>query len=360
MNRTLRIHAFLTTTTPLHISSGVQGSFDFENGRASYKSGPGLTPCMLVQTLGIANDDSEFGSVQVPVIMANNIMGRLRRRAAAEVLGVIERKGERVKTGTYSALMCGAVSGNPDSEEPTFEEYRAARAHAYLGLFGGGPKLYRRHVHGFNAVPYTSGSRPMFARCKHPNFDEAVHAVRAGQEHHLTRAVLQNRNDDLRELVNLSLASKTIENFTDEIVARQSAIIDTQKQKGAEKEKGARVTTRSFTSFQYVIPNVVFPLCWELREVTDAQLGLFLLALDAFAHSEELGGFGRNGFGRFTLTDVAVTDVDDALLADGLFQNNRLNRSQPEVSEALAAWTAESEAFTGSGLNDLFAAQTKA
>ena len=47
-------------------------------------------------------------------------------------------------------------------------------------------------------------------------------------------------------------------------------------------------------------------------------------------------------------------------LADGLFQNNRLNRSQPEVSEALAAWTAESEAFTGSGLNDLFAAQTKA
>ena len=179
-----------------------------------------------------------------------------------------------------------------------------------------------------------------------------MHGVRAGQEYNLTRGVLQNRNDDLRELVNLSLASKTIENFAEEITARQTAIVQ-------GKEKGPRVTTRSFTSIQYVVPNVVFPLCFELREVSGAQLGLFLLSLDAFAHNEELGGHGRNGFGRFTLSDVVITDEDDAKQADGLFQNSRLNRDHPEVAQALSAWNTESEAFTANSINDLFAVKAK-
>lgn len=364
MSRTIRIHAFLTTSTPLHISSGVSGTYHSETGKVEqkpYQKGGTGVPCMLVQQMSIANKEAEYGSVQVPVIMANNIMGRLRRHAAAEVLAVIKDKGERIKTRTYSALMCGAASGSPANEDPTFEEYRTARAHAYLGLFGGGPKLFRRHVHCFNAVPYTSGSRPMFERCKHPFFDEIVHGVKSNNEWNLTRAAIQNRNDDLQEHVNVALASETIEDFLKQANERQVAILENKSKRKENSETTERVSTRSYTTFQFVIPGVVFPVCWEFKDVSDAQLGLFLQALDTFAHKEELGGLGRNGFGRFTLTDVVMTDIDDKLLdgGEGLFQENRLNRNHADVAQALSAWEQESQTYTGANLDSLFFEEVK-
>ena len=365
MSRNIRIHAFLTTSTPLHISSGVAGTYTPDTGKVEQKShqkGGSSAPCTLVQQMSIANKESEYGSVQVPVIMANNIMGRLRRHAAAAVLAVIKEKGERIKTGTYSALMCGAASGSPSNTDPTFDEYRTARAHAYLGLFGGGPKLFRRHVHCFNAVPYTSGSRPMFERCKHPFFDESVHGVNTNREWNLIRAIIQNRNDDLQEQVNVALASETIEDFLEQVNSRQVAILENKKKRKEDSETTTRESTRSFTAFQFVIPGVVFPVCWEFKDVSDAQLGLFLQALDTFAHKEELGGFGRNGFGRFTLSDVVMTDIDDNLLdgGEGLFQENRLNRNHADVALALSAWEQESQTYTGANLDSLFFEEAKA
>jgi hypothetical protein len=34
------------------------------------------------------------------------------------------------------------------------------------------------------------------------------------------------------------------------------------------------------------MPGVVFPVCWEIKDVSDAQLGLFLLALDTGATAQ--------------------------------------------------------------------------
>lgn len=351
-----RIHAMLRTSTPLHISSGLEGFFNPTTGFATTnKSAPNSSvPCNLVQQMTYVAPGTEFGQASVPVIMANNIMGRLRRRAAGHVFEVLKAKGEQILPTTYSALMCGAASGNPDSEEPSFDQLREATEHPYLGLFGGGPKLYRRNVHGFNAVPHTSISKIAFANIRHPFFDETIHAVPAAMERNLTRTVIVNRNDDLRELVDLEGASKVIGDFEDKIRERQAAIFT-----GKTSGDSARVSTRSFTGLQYVIPNVVFPLCFEL-DVTTAQLGLFLLALEDFSTREELGGYGRNGFGRFVLNDVVTTDLDDNLMAEGLFSYGKLDRTHADVQTAITAWEQASQAFTANKLDDLFKPASKA
>lgn len=350
--QSFRIHGFLRTTTPLHISSGVEGYFDPATGFTSTSKGDAAMaiPCNLVQQMTFAAPGTEYGTASVPVIMANNIMGRLRRRAAGHVFDVLKAKGEQILPTTYTALMCGAATGNPDSEDPKFDEFRASHDHAYLGLFGGGPKMYRRYVHCMNAVPATSISRIAFEKMKHPFFDDAIHAIPPKIERSLTRTVIVNRNDDLRELVDLSVASKVIGDFETKVRERQSSIVA-----GKDREAGdtTRLSTRSFTGLQYVIPNVVFPLCFEMN-VTPAQLGLFLLSLETFAKREELGGYGRNGFGRFIISDVVQTNLDDGLLSEGWFSNGELNRDHADVQVALHAWEAEASQFTGNNLNDLF------
>ena len=353
--KTFRVHAFLRTSTPLHISSGASGYIDVSTGRASLskgEAGQNAVPCNMVQQLSFLAPGSEFGVAYMPVIMANNISGRLRRRAAKHVLDAVSSKGQTVQVGTFNALMTGAVSGKPSTEDATFDEYRAASEHPYLGLFGGGPKMMRRRMHLFNAVPYSSISRVAFERARHPFLDDQ-HAVPSGMEYKLTQSVICNRLDDLRELSNVALASSVVQDFENAIRERQAAIFEEKT-----KKDSGRTTTRSFTGLQFVIPNVVFPLCWEFK-ATPAQFGLFLKSLDDFAHTEELGGYGRNGFGRFTLSDVVMTDVDDKLLSQGLFQNNRLVYDQPTVAEAVQAWDVAQKEITGNKLNDLFMGTAK-
>ena len=146
---------------------------------------------------------------QVPVIAANNIMGRLRRHAAHHLLDAIKAKNERIKIGTYMGLQCGAVTGNPDGRDVTFDEYKETRQHPYIGLFGGGPRMMRRYVRVFNAVPYTDKSEFMFSRVRHPNLNQA-HKSRFKTDDDMIQRWAFRRIDDLESLANMPLATASI------------------------------------------------------------------------------------------------------------------------------------------------------
>lgn len=345
-----RIHAFLRTLTPLHITSPESARLDVSTMKVVYGDSMGI-PLNQVQKLNVM----EMGgnSRAVPVIAANNVMGRLRRHGATKVLDVLRSKGQKIAVATYSALQCGAATGKPDGRDVLFTEYRETRLHPYLGLFGGGPRMMRRNVRCFNAVPYMDSTAFMFVRNKHPYLDEAVHKT-AQDSRRLTQFWILNRNDDLRELVNVGQAQASIENFDAEINARQQAILADSKANAEGAESTSRHSTRSFSSFEFVVPGVYFPVCFELN-VTDAQLGLFLLSLDSFAATERIGGHARNGLGQFSLSDVLITDGGGAVLADGLFAESRLNQADSFVQPFLQAWAAEADTMKADDLDRLFA-----
>ncbi len=345
-----RIHAFLRTLSPLHITSPESARLDVATMKVVYGDSMGI-PLNQVQKLNVA----ELGgsSRAVPVIAANNIMGRLRRHGATQVLNALRAKGEHIAVSTYSALQCGAATGKPDGRDVLFSEYREARKHPYIGLFGGGPRMMRRNVRCFNAVPYMDSTAFMAGRTKHPFLDEAVHKA-APDARRLTQFWIQNRNDDLRELVNISQAQATIKDFDQEINARQQAILADSKANSEGAESTSRHSTRSFSSFEFVVPGVYFPLCFEL-DVTPAQMGLFLVALDSFAATERLGGHARNGLGHFSLTDVLIADDKGAILSEKVFSDSRLDQANAFVQPFLQAWGTEAKAISGADLDRLFA-----
>jgi len=350
-----RLYAFLRTLSPLHIASPEKITLNTDTMKQDFTGGKGeanynYTACTGVQKLNIYDGNEHLHGV--PVIPANNIVGRLRRHAANKVLEVLEKKGQRVTIQTYSGLTCGAVTGNPDSRDVTFAEYRETRAHPYIGLFGGGPRMMRRYVRCFNAVPYMDLTSGMFERIKHPLMDASHKTTKPSSA--LFQYWTFNRNDDLRELVNVSRAISSIENFEDEILKRQASILAGKSKDGAADN--SKYTTKTWTAFEFVVPGIVFPLTFEL-DVTDAQLALFLLVLDAFAKTERLGGHVRNGLGQFALDEVVVEEVENGMATktvDHLFNNSALVMDNEFVAEKMKAWVTASADLNAADLNRLF------
>lgn len=346
----IRLHAFLRTLSPLHISSPESARLDLASMKLVYNDAPGSIPVTLTQKLHVQEQGAPVRSV--PVIAANNIMGRIRRHTRSKVLDVIKEKHQKVTMATYMALTCGAATGIPDGRDSYFTEYREAREHPYIGLLGGGPRMMDRYVSCMNSLPYMDATQFMFSLIKHPHLDENVHKS-AQDARRLTQFWLLNRNDDLRRLLNIDQAEETIQNFEEEINKRQLSILGAKSKKD-EGGSDPRTSTRSFSSFEFVIPGIYFPLRFDLN-VNDAQLGLFLLALDSFAATERLGGQTRNGFGLFSLSDVALTDDDNNIVADNIFVNSRLSRESQFVQNALTAWSKAAESLNAPDLDRLFA-----
>lgn len=347
----ITLHAFLKTLSPLHIAS--PGNMRLNTDTMQVVPGDsGGVPCTGVQKLAVYTTAGDIA--HVPVIAANNVMGRLRRHAASKVLDVLAAKGQRVTIQTYSALTCGAVTGKPDGRDVTFDEYRESRAHPYIGLFGGGPRMMRRYVRGFNAVPAMEATRCMFDRVKHPNLDWEAIGIKVDARKLLGRWIF-NRNDDLRDLVNMAQAAASIESFEAQIIERQSLILaDRKSNDDGEGKASSRHSTKTFSAFEFVVPGVVFPVSFEL-DVSKAQLGLFLLALDSFAKIERLGGHARNGLGQFSLSDVVAQNDEGEVIASGLFHESRLQQTQEFVADCLAAWAEAAEGINGADLDRLFA-----
>jgi CRISPR type IV-associated protein Csf2 len=211
----------------------------------------------------------------------------------------------------------------------------------------------RRNMRGYNSVPFTRETRFMFDRICHPMFDEGTHATSLDLRR-LRQFWIFTRNDDLRNLANLAQAARSIEDFVAGIRERQASIlIDRHSRESGAAEESNRTSTKTIWAMEFIVPGVFFPLAFDL-DVNDAQMGLFLLALDSFAKSERIGANSRNGMGQFALNEVLVTDRDGTLLSSGIFNNSRMQRDVPGIQVFLNAWSHATSQITGADLDRLF------
>lgn len=359
-----RIHGIIRMISPLHIAAPGSVKYDPTTGTYPDKKDNGM-PCTAVQQLNLpmlrsykVNGDVKTFQAKVPLIAANNINGAFRRNCSAIVFDTMLAKNQQINMGTYSAMTCGAVTGNPDSAMVKFQEYREARANPFVGLFGGGPRMLRRHVWENNLVPYTSETEFMFrGAARHPSFDDiekldvmVPDGIRLVQQFHFLR------NDDLLKFVDLAMQEKVIKDFEKNMLERQNNILQAQGNKGEEgTSKANKFSPRTMSAYEFVIPGIAFPLSLEL-DVTDDQLGLFLLTLDRFAEKERIGGMVRNGFGQFVLENVVLVDGETGEVKKHLFSGGRLNRDDSGAAYPyLQAWhlAAQSPEFSAERLDYL-------
>lgn len=344
MTRKIYITGFLKTLSPLHIAAPSSVRVDPATGEFTYNKEDGI-PCATVQKIGIPartkkTDEKEAKDffAKVPVIAANNLSGRIRRRVGAEFLRALkDTGGQTVSISTYSAIMCGAATGSPDGVPITYDEYIKAKAHPFLGLMGGGPRMMERRAQVHNSFAFcrtTEGllneSRVPFAEIYQGAWPAAIDAnfldVTSDQ---ITQITTSRRNDDLRDLKDMALASASITDFTTAYNERQSRIID----EATDKAKG---NTKLFTfqATEFVCPFVSFPVVFVLNDVTDAQAGLWFRGFEAFCNDEALGGCVRNGWGEFRIQNAKVAVFED----DQLTGSEDLGDEDGFRIKAISAW----------------------
>lgn len=354
-----RIHGIIKTTSPLHIATPGAVRFDPETG--GYAGGDKGIPCTGIQQMPLpgtaANRDGiSERQLKVPMIAANNLNGGLRRQASAIVFDALLAKGEQVDMGTYSAMTCGSVTGKPDGGLVKFDEYREARAHPFLGLYGGGPRMMRRYVRVHNLVPLTKETQFMHqGASRHPGLDgveDLAMKITLPESVRMVQMFAFVKNDDLIKLVDVAMQEKVIADFETKMAERQKNILSDKTAKDAGGE-GSRFSNRTFTAYEFVIPGVSFPMTFEL-DVSDEQMGLFMLALDRYAAKERIGGALRNGFGQFVMENVVLVDAKTGEVEKDLFVGGRLNRDEDGPAyKFLKAWDTAAQELSADRLNYL-------
>lgn len=381
----MKVTAILKTLTPLHITAPSNMRVDSSSGEITYSSE--ATPVISVQRMAILNpkysssqaepafepDQSASGQrsavdlddedaivatlppaqegqasdakkakpqyvLRVPVISANNIAGHLRRHAASFVLDALRARGEHVSLAVYSCLQSGAWTGKPDAADITYDEHKRARQHPYLGLFGGGPRMVEKGFATHSALPAQGWIREHLRVSVGSTEPMADMSPRD-----LTQIAFFRRNDDLSDMVNLTQAAGSIMDFEKSMQTYQAAVLEDK-----QNERKSRVSCFTFSAIEFVVPGVSFDMGFDLLDdLSPAQVGLFLLSLDRFAERDTMGGWGRNGFGRFAL---------DAVEIDGhkVFDNGRLNRGDSKVMGWISAWESAASEMTSAELAWLF------
>jgi CRISPR type IV-associated protein Csf2 len=345
-----KIAGILKLTSPLHVASPGDRTIDPNSLLPSYGKGglplAGTTHYPLVLSEEeILNEElenpSSRGVVYLPVFPANDARGRLRRRAAEEVFKLLSSRGELLTLETYHGMMCGAVTGQP-SKELTFDLALKSGRHSFLGLFGGGPRLVRSCLQIHTLWPVTNTTIKAGLVSSYYEDQKVL-----GRSHRLTQAIFYRRIDDA--LV-----------FSDgraELIVKQysTAVADWMNQLGSGERSKKQLHT--FAAIEYVIPGTRFYT--EMRVETEraglAALGLLIRSLTAFANRQGIGGWIRNGFGRFeSQFDLLTPDNVRVDLLGKTDEGYVPNMNADEVAEALDAWTAASATIHAAELEELY------
>lgn len=304
------------------------------------------------------------GRFYMPYFPANDLRGRLRRRAASRIFMNWKRKGLAISESLYLGLTCGASSGNPENDK-SVEEVIRANQNIYMGIFGGGTRMLRSgyRVQDLDVVSQTcidagvvpshfgdmadGGFVPMEYR------DGQKLPIRDGYKLMHTYGVL--RVDDIMRAVKIEEIEGIIEGGSKAVAEYQEAVLSerlegkaareaVKENKNAVVEKVKRGRVENMQSFRAVTPGVPLYLRMDMVDtLSPAQTGLLILCLRDLLEDGEFGGYIRCGLGKMAVREMK-------LVADGetfpLFDDEENLTLSVKAAELAKLAEAEVEALT--------------
>lgn len=367
-----KIAGVLKLTSPLHVASPGDRVINLESLRLSYGKADndhmnltGTTHCPLALTEdemlneGIeptsgdptesAKSSPERGIVHMPIFPANDARGRLRRHAAAEIFNLLRSRGEMVSLPTFHAITCGAATGELN-KDATLDLILESGKHAFLGLFGGGPRMVDSSLKVHTLWPITSTT--IKAELVPMRYEDRK--VPSGANR-LTRAMFYRRIDDAL-VFSTGLTELVVKEYS-------SAVADWIVELGSAKsEDGTKIRSakqlHTFGAVEFVIPGT--RLYSEIKVDTErvglGALGLLIHAVAGFANKQGIGGWSRIGFGNFESEFELLTPANGRVpLLTKSESGYEPNADADEIAEALDAWAAASTTVTALELERLYA-----
>lgn len=355
------IQGIFKLTSPLHCAA--PGEFGInENGYVV----PGKTgrPCTATMHQRILADGVRDS---IPYFPANDLRGRLRRKAAALVMESLAAMGLKVPVDLYAGLCSGASGARPENDLTIEEAVRASR-HIYMGLFGGGTRLLRSGFSIQDVVPIVGSTvragmvpegigdyaeKPLPASTRG---DEDTQSRTDGWKLTDVRHFL--RVDDATRVLRPEEITAYVENAPDSIIALQKTVLENRQARKESAEDGASDVKKSdvgnMQSLQSIIPGTELYVRIDLADaMTPAQVGLMLCSLVALVNEQGLGGWVRTGFGRFDAEHFTLTIEGEEV---AIFE--RSQKGDYQLAEALSpyveAMRSELEALTVADLLEFF------
>lgn len=362
---TVRIEGLFKTITPTHISDVATNlRYEPSTGRVSRGARSGF-PVAGQRTLTYRMPDGEgedLGYIQVPILPANGLRGRLRRAGAAEVEDALVARGLYLTWQAYQAMHCGAVTGTPDGSAPPLDEVRSIRNHLFMGLFGGGNRMTPSRLRVSTALPVLQGLIDLGAI---PDA-YADAAIPTTQWRRLMETLPIVRRDDLAQHLD-PRAEDVVADY--DSVMHEQFLLDTARRAArvrAASPSNADETVpedpprglRALSAIQVITPGTPFYVRFDAR-CTEAQAGLLVHALLRILRQENngLGGKSALGYGRFTHALSLSLDsktVDPFL---GQFEETRLQLNNTLMGRLADAFERELELIDPVALDALVMAK---
>lgn len=316
------------------------------------------------------------GRFYMPYFPANDLRGRLRRKAASRIFAAWKKKGLSVSETLYLGLTCGASSGNPENDK-SVEEVVRANKNVYMGIFGGGTRMLRSgyRVQDLDVISQTcidagvvpaylgesteGGYIPMEYK------DGQKIPVRDGYKLLHSYAIL--RVDDIMRAVRIDEMEGVIEGGREAIAEYQASVLGERtdgkaakalaKETGVAAEKVARNRVENMQSFRAVATGTPFYLRMDMADtLTPAQTGLLILCLRDLFEEGSFGGYERLGLGKVNVRTMKLM-IDGE--AHPLFDDEQSLKLSAKA-EALAQLANDAvEALSVEEMNLFFASKGK-
>ncbi|MBX9756622.1 MAG: type IV CRISPR-associated protein Csf2 [Pseudomonadaceae bacterium] len=300
----MQIEIVIRSITPV-FSAAPGSNYIGLDGTINPPLGGSRFPFTRARTMKVVADTDDGGAkaISLPVVPGNTMRSLLRRTMLKDVIEpALMAKSGQLSIGAYATAYAGNSTGNPDGVPSSFDEIVTMRAHPFLGLFGGGPRmlegrlmvdtLYPIHQHSLRTI--------------------GTDYINESIKGNITEVVWTRRNDPILALGSADDAA-VIEGETQAVNNWITALLTTTKAKKT-KASGPDVATedsvedsarglKAFNAHEVVIPGVKWLWRISVDRPTDAQIGLILLALNTLANQRLAGGHAKD-YGRFAIEGV--------------------------------------------------------
>jgi CRISPR type IV-associated protein Csf2 len=249
---------------------------------------------------------------RIPYFPANDLRGRLRRKAANIIMDSLSSRSEKISVELYAALCAGSYNAKPDTAGLTIEEAIRASRHVYMGVFGGGARLIRSGYSVQDAIPIIRAT--VKAGMVPSGFGEysekelpRLNGESKGEGWRLleTRKII--RVDDAMRALRVSELDVYLEDAAAEVSQYQQGVLKNRKDR-KEQDEVKKEDIGNMVTVQSIIAGTDLYFHLDLSDtLTPAQVGLVLVSLRDLFNEQALGGWIRAGYGKFAAKGFTIT-----------------------------------------------------
>lgn len=320
--------ADITLNSPMHITAIEKGRYVYEGVThpklMRFDAGPGVgIQCTLTHTMRLGNQSYEYKTedgprikfgVDIPVIPASTIGGKLRRAACDLLFESLIQRDLFISTDAYNTYSSGSATTSLNADASTPEVIAMARKDAFLSNFGGTSfALASRSViaTGVPLIQMTSDmlmSPPLLDPLGIDRLDDLTSTVAIVRKD----SVWDARGKHVHEVIRLDDFAAYFEDKASESAqaSQNKASMKAAKATGQVVEKEKKRDLRTLGALEAVNSGVSFALRIQVDATTPAQLGLMVLALQSVLRDGQVGGKGARGFGQFVCEQSRLIRID--------------------------------------------------